>query len=156
VHFVTHSLGGVLVRQYLQHNALTGRVVMLSPPNNGSEIPDLMGKLPATNGILGPASLQLGTGAESAPNSMVKPSAEIAARIGVITGNRSSDPWFSPLIPGPDDGKVAVASARLTATGPFLEVPYGHTFLMKYRPVIRQVIHFLKTGSFADEEMGQQ
>jgi len=149
VHFVTHSLGGVLVRQYLQHNALTGRVVMLSPPNNGSEIPDLMAMLPGINRILGPASLQLGTDPESAPNNLAQPSAETAARIGVIAGNRSSDPWFSPLIPGPDDGKVAVESARLSATGPFLEVPYGHTFLMKYRPVIKQIIHFLETGSFA-------
>lgn len=152
-HFVTHSLGGVLVRYYLQDHELSGRVVMLSPPNSGSEIPDLMNHLPLLGDALGPAALELGTDQTSVPVTLPPLPEATLRRIGVITGNRSSDPWFSWLIPGDDDGKVAVASARLGPESPMIEVPYGHTFLMNYRPVIDQVISFLATGHFeADSE----
>jgi pimeloyl-ACP methyl ester carboxylesterase len=149
-HFVTHSLGGILVRQYLQSHPLSGRVVMLSPPNHGSEITDLMADLPLLDKLLGPAVLQLGTGPASVPNRLPPLDPGTAARIGVITGNRTADPWFSGLIKGADDGKVSVASAQLARETGFLTVPYGHTFLMKYRPVIQQVLYFLANGRFAD------
>lgn len=44
LHFVTHSLGGLLVRVYLSQHKPTrlGRVVMLGPPNDGSPIADLL------------------------------------------------------------------------------------------------------------------
>ena len=42
IHFVTHSLGGILVRHYFQHHSIPniGKVVMLGPPNHGSDIVD--------------------------------------------------------------------------------------------------------------------
>jgi len=144
VHFVTHSLGGILVRAYLQDKPFEGRIVMISPPNQGSEIPDVLREIRLFQVLFGPAAQQLGTDPQSVPNTLDK----IEGQIGVITGDSSVDPWFSWLIPGPDDGKVSVESARLGEMTDFLVVPYSHAFIMRRQPVIEQVLTFLATGKF--------
>ena len=146
IHFVTHSLGGILVRYYLQDHPIDhlGRVVMLSPPNKGTEIVDHLKTLKLFQFINGPAGQQLGTDENSIPNRM-KP---VPGEIGVIIGNSSSDPWFSWLIPGEDDGKVSVERARLDEMADFLVVKHGHTFIMQKEVVIAQVKVFLQQGRF--------
>lgn len=146
IHFVTHSLGGILVRYYLQDHQIEnlGRIVMLSPPNKGSEIVDRLKTLKLFQFINGPAGQQLGTDEHSVPNQL-KP---VSGEIGVIIGNASSDPWFSLLIPGEDDGKVSVERARLDEMTDFLVVKYGHTFIMQKEAVIKQVKTFLQQGRF--------
>ena len=146
INFVTHSLGGILVRYYLQDHAIAqlGRIVMLSPPNKGSEIADQLKEFKLYQFVTGPAGQQLGTGDNSVPNQL----APIDGEIGVITGNSTSDPWFSWLIPGEDDGKVSVARARLDEMKDFLIVEQGHTFIMKKQSVIDQITYFLKHGEF--------
>ena len=146
IHFVTHSLGGILVRYYLQDHRIEnlGRIVMLSPPNKGSEIVDELREFKLYQYVMGPAGQQLGTGESSIPNQLEP----IDGEIGVIIGNSSSDPWFSWLIPGEDDGKVSVARARLDEMKDFLVVEQGHTFIMKKPGVIRQVEYFLTNGQF--------
>lgn len=114
VHVVTHSLGGILVRQYLRDHgvpATLGRVVMLAPPNGGSEIVDTLDGWGAYHRINGPAGLDLGTGPGAAPAALgaLPPGAEA----GVIAGDFSWNPLFSALIPGADDGKVAVARTHV-------------------------------------------
>lgn len=145
VHFVTHSLGGILVRAYAARGSgvPVGRVVMLSPPNAGSEIVD---QLPheLVLDVLGPTGAALGTEPTSLPQSLPPPSFEV----GVITGEASLNPLFSWWLPGPDDGKVSVESARLEGAADFLVVPYTHAFIMSREPVIRQVISFLEEGRF--------
>ncbi len=143
-HFVTHSLGGILVRYYLQDKDFDGRIVMISPPNEGSEVPDVLREIELFKSLLGPAALQLGTDETSIPKSL----SPIPGQIGVITGDSTSDPWFSWLIPGPDDGKVSVESARLEEMQDFLVVPHGHTFIMFFPGVIDQVLYFLQHGQF--------
>ena len=146
IHFVTHSLGGILVRYYLQDNAIANldKIIMLSPPNSGSEIADSLKDLKLYQWMMGPAGQQLGTTADSLPNTLDR----IDATVGVITGNSTSDPWFSPFIPGEDDGKVSVKSARLEEMTDFLVVEAGHTFIMSNRSVLEQIRHFLKKGTF--------
>ena len=146
IHFVTHSLGGILVRYYLQDNPIENldKIVMLSPPNKGSEIADNLRDLKVYQWMMGPAGQQLGTGANSLPNTLSK----IDATIGIITGKSSSDPWFSPFIPGEDDGKVSVQSAKLEEMSDFLVVEAGHTFIMSNRSVLEQIRYFLKKGTF--------
>ncbi len=146
IHFVTHSLGGILVRYYLQDNTIENldKIVMLSPPNSGSEIADNLKDLKLYQWMMGPAGQQLGTDANSLPNTLDK----IDATVGIITGKSSSDPWFSPFIPGEDDGKVSVKSARLEEMTDFLVVEAGHTFIMSNRSVLEQIRHFLKRGTF--------
>ncbi len=146
IHFVTHSLGGILVRYYLQNETIAnlGKIVMLSPPNSGSEIADELKDFKLYQWMMGPAGQQLGTGAGSLPKTLDK----INATVGVITGKSTSDPWFSPFIPGEDDGKVSVESARLEEMTDFLVVEAGHTFIMSNRSVLQQIRYFLKHGAF--------
>jgi len=153
LHMVSHSLGGILIRQYLQTQALPAgsRIVMLSPPNQGSEIADFLKSYWIYHWITGPAGQQLGTQADSVPNRL----APVDAPIGIIAGSTSWNPLFSHLIPGQDDGKVAVTHARLEEMADFLVVPAGHTFIMNDDTVIAQTIHFLRYGRFDHGENDQ-
>jgi pimeloyl-ACP methyl ester carboxylesterase len=147
VHFVTHSLGGILVRVYMQTHAIPelGRVVMLSPPNGGSEIADRLGGYAWYRWAMGPAGGQLGTGPDSIPKRL----GVLQAECGIITGTASLDPWFDGWLPKPHDGKVSVASARLDGMRDFLVVPRTHAFIMRDPEVIAEVLYFLANGRFA-------
>ncbi len=146
VNFVTHSLGGILVRFYLQDGKIEklGRIVMLAPPNQGSEVVDALDEYSFYSYAMGPAGMVLGTGPDSLPNQLQP----IAGEIGVIAGNFTSDPWFSPIIPGADDGKVSVERAQLAEMQDFLVVESGHTFIMRDAEVIDQIVYFLRAGKF--------
>jgi len=150
LNFVTHSLGGIVVR-YLAANhpeLPIGRVVMLSPPNRGSEVVDKLGDFRIFAWINGPAGQEVGTGSESLPNRLGPPSFEL----GIITGDRSLNLLLSLLIPGPNDGKVAVARARLAGMRDFLVIHATHPLIMRNRRAIAQAIRFLREGSFEHEE----
>jgi triacylglycerol lipase len=150
VHVVTHSLGGILVRRYLKDRgapAALGRVVMLAPPNAGSEIVDTLGDWRVYAWINGPAGLDLGTAPDHAPAALGPLPA--GGEVGVIAGDRSWNPLFSALIPGPDDGKVAVARTHVAGEADHLTLPYSHTWLMNRRETRRQVAAFLRDGRFA-------
>lgn len=146
LHFVTHSLGGILARAYLKQFPLThvGRVVMLSPPNQGSELVDILRSAWWFRMMTGPAGQQLGTEPISVPNSL----GPVSFELGIITGSATLNPVSSIMIPGLDDGTVAVDRARVEGMRDFLVVPYGHTFIMMREVVIEQVLHFLGTGHF--------
>jgi hypothetical protein len=146
IHFVTHSLGGIIVRHYLQDHKIEnlGRIVMLAPPNRGSEVADQMKDGFFYQAIMGPAAQELGTEKESLPNSL-KP---IDGEIGIIAGKKDGESWFLPEIPGDDDGKVAVERTKLPEMKDFLLVNEGHTFIMNDEEVIRQVLYFLGHGVF--------
>lgn len=149
VHFVTHSMGGVLVRSYLSERPgpHAGRVVMLSPPNQGSEIVDAFADSAVLGSFLGPAGSRLGT----TPDGIASQLGPIRFSLGIITGNRSLSPIGSWLIPGPDDGKVGVDRANVEGSSAFLVLPATHTFIMNRRDVADEVVHFLRHGRFRRE-----
>ena len=146
IHFVTHSLGGIILRCYLKENRLKniGRVVMLSPPNKGSELVDNFEESVFFKIAAGPSGKQLGTKSSSIPNTI----GPVNFDIGIITGNRSINPIYSCLIPGADDGKVSVNRSKIEGMTDFLIVKHTHTFIMNSPEVIKQVIHFLEKGRF--------
>jgi triacylglycerol lipase len=146
IHFVTHSLGGILVRSYFtRHSAENvGRVVMLGPPNQGSELVDRLGPSPLFLLINGQAGRELGTGAASLPNRLGSPS----YCVGIIAGNRSINWINSWLIPGPDDGKVSVERTRLRGMTDHIVIPATHPFMMRNPEAIRQTVRFLRWGKF--------
>ncbi len=149
VNFVTHSLGGILVRQYISKHEIPrlNRVVMLGPPNKGSEVVDKLGNFPGFRFINGEAGLQLGTGELSVPNKLGKANFDV----GIIAGTRSINWILSSLIPNTDDGKVSVERTKLEGMNDHIEMPVTHPFMMKNENVIAQVIYYLKHGSFKRE-----
>ncbi len=152
VHVVTHSLGGILLRRYLRDRgtpSTLGRVVMLAPPNAGSEIVDTLEGWRFYARVNGPAGLDLGTGAGGAPARLgpIPPGVDV----GVIAGDFSWNPLFSALIPGPDDGKVSVERTHVAGERDHVTVPYSHTWLMNRAETRRQVLAFLNEGRFSRE-----
>jgi triacylglycerol lipase len=147
VHFVTHSLGGVLVRAYLAAHPLPqlGRVVMLAPPNHGSEYVDVAGDWRLFRAVLGPTAAQLGTASTSLPNRLPAASFEV----GVIAGTGSINPLGNALIGGTNDGTVSLVSTRLSGMRDFITLPVSHTFIMRNAEATRQTLEFLRAGRFA-------
>lgn len=143
LHFVTHSLGGLVVRELAATGQVrAARVVMLGPPNHGSEVVAVLGDQWWFRQGAGPAGQQL----RPRPDDAGTP---LPFELGVIAGNRSLNPVLSRWLPGPDDGKVTVASARLAGMRDFLVLPVSHPLLMRNREVQRQTLHFLAQGRFA-------
>ena len=152
VHFVGHSLGGILVRHYLQdHDVPDGsRMVMLGPPNHGSELVDEFADEPWFT-VMGPAALQLGTGAHSLPANLEP----VNLQIGIIAGTRTSFDALllqSAPLPEPNDGKVSLDSAGLPEMQDFLAVDETHTFILTAGDVLEQVVAFLANGRFLPAE----
>ena len=146
INFVTHSLGGILVRQYLSRHEIPKlkHVVMLGPPNQGSEVVDKLNKVPGFQFINGDAGLQLGTGELSVPNKLGPANFDV----GIIAGTQSINLILSTFIPGVDDGKVSIESTKLEGMNDHLEMATTHTFMMKNEKVLEQVTHYLSNGKF--------
>ena len=152
MHFVTHSMGGIMVRYYLKHTAPKpknlGHVVMLGPPNKGSPIVDKLGDVPGFELWNGVAGKQLGAGPTSLPNTL----GVVDFSLGVIAGSDSISPIFSSLIDGGDDGKVSIKSTKVAGMTDHIVLDVTHTFMMNSPSVFKQVTTFLREGRFRHED----
>jgi pimeloyl-ACP methyl ester carboxylesterase len=146
VHFITHSMGGIIVRYIQKYDPLpnVGRVVMLSPPNHGSEVVDFLGNTWPFKFINGPAGKELGTEERGLPQGLGR----VDFEAGIITGDESINWINSLIIPGKDDGKVSVDSAKVEGMKDFLVVHAYHTFIMNDKTVISECLSFIRNGYF--------
>lgn len=149
-HVVTHSMGGILFRQYTKENdaAVFSRTVMLAPPNKGSEAVDVLRDVPGFELLNGPAGFQLGTDTDSLPLQLGPARSDVA----VIAGTLSINLMLSTFLPNPDDGKVSVESTRLEGMCAHLQVPASHPFIMQDEVVMREIISYLMTGHFVSDK----
>jgi hypothetical protein len=150
IHMVTHSLGGILVRAYLAGNQVPelGRVVMLGPPNQGSEVVDTFSLLPGFALWNGPAGEELGTSPGSVPNQL----GPVTFPVGVIAGTRSLNPLLSTAFSEENDGKVAVSRTKVEGMTDFIALPISHPLMMREPAAIRQTLEFLRSGHFMADE----
>lgn len=148
LHAVTHSMGGIVLRAALAGGWVAperiGRVVMLAPPNGGSELADWLSGTPLLRLAVGPAGAELRTGPDGVPGTLPPALCEV----GVIAGAVPRRTLAAPLFGGPNDGKVSVECARVDGMRDLLVVPRGHTFMMNDPEVIAQAFHFLERGAF--------
>jgi hypothetical protein len=150
IHFLTHSLGGILLRYYLERQSIPtlGRVVMLAPPNQGSEVVDRLRNVPGFKMVNGPAGLQLGTDEDSIPSRL----GPVEFEVGVIAGTETFNPILSQYLANPDDGKVSVENTKVEGMSDFITVPRSHPFIMQSPAVISQSLSFIQTGRFDHTE----
>lgn len=150
IHFVTHSLGGILLRYQNEQSPIPdlGRVVMLGPPNQGSEIIDKTRDWPGFEMLTGDAGAELGTGSEGMPSKL----GPVNFELGVIAGTGTINVFASAMLPDPDDGKVSVASTQVEGMDDFLIVGSSHHYITRGDVVFRNTVAFLRTGKFLDED----
>lgn len=148
IHFVAHSMGGLLTRAYLAkcRPHRLGRVVMLGTPNGGSEITDGLKNFFPYRVFFGPAGQQLGTERDAATRALL-PAIDYPA--GIIAGNRSIDPLAGIFLPRPHDGRVSVTNTKLDGMTDHIVLPVAHAFLPGNAGVIAQTLVFLRDGRFS-------
>ena len=149
ISFVAHSMGGLVVRQYLKEHAdpRIYRMVMLGTPNSGAELADMLKRNVIFRTVYGPGGQELVTD----PNGTISGLPTPAMEFGVIAGGKGDERGFNPLLPGDDDGTVTVASARLAGATDFLRVAKLHTFLLSDKTAIEAVKCFIEHGRFSLE-----
>ena len=143
VHFVAHSLGGLVVRQLFHDfpDERPGRIVTLGTPHNGSDTARHLGRNRSWRRALGMAF---------SPLSGHVPAWQGERELGSIAGTRSAGiAWFLKDIPKPNDGTVACNETRLACMSDYLEFHVTHSGLLISRRVALQVCEFLKTGHFS-------
>ena len=147
IHLVTHSMGGIVARYFLKHNDVPGfgRLVMLAPPNQGSELIDFYRSVPGFKKLLGPAASQLGTDPE---NSLPLKLGPVTVDTAIITGSESSNSLMSLTLPGPDDGKVTAASTLVEGMCAQVSLPTSHRMIMKDDVSVHEVVHYITHGRF--------
>lgn len=148
LHFVTHSMGGLVVRGFLavHRPSNLGRTVTIVPPHHGSAVSDRLRRLPIIWRIIGRNLGALGTGPDAYWRTLPQ---RADFELGVIAGSFALNPLGWYYLPRPNDGTVAETSTRLEGFSDHLTLPSNHTLILFRRRTAEQAIAFLRTGRFA-------
>ena len=145
-HFIGHSLGGLVIRDYLAQNPVDpqhlGKVIFMGTPNQGSEVADHM----QDNFLMdigGEVSQSLISGDTSLGNRLPEPDYPV----GIIAGTKSSFATKS-YFDVANDGLVSVESAKVDTMDDFIALKVSHTAMRYSQTVSEQAIHYLKHGQF--------
>jgi len=152
-------MGNIVIRHYLgdQLDPATGRprdrrlkrMVMLAPPNQGSQLAAAV----ADNGLFtmidGTPGQELGTDWAAIKDRLATP----PFPFGVIAGGRGDERGYNPVLPGDDDGVVTVAGTHLAGEADFLLLPVLHSFLMKDPRAMEATLRFLEKGRFEEDNV---
>ena len=144
LHFVTHSLGSIVLRQFAieyHRSYQLGRAVMLGPPNQGSRYAAFLKRsVPGLERFMGPAFSEL--------CQLNMPSAAEYLEIGILAGGTGGTTGLLPFFPGDNDGIVGVSEAALPGAKDFMVLPGLHSLLVYHPTMIAQACFFLTHGHF--------
>ncbi len=156
IHFVTHSMGGLVVRTFFELPLPAeplppmGRLVMLTPPNQGAEIADFAANIDLNEWIFGRNVVYMRTDSTSFAHKLAVPPLEF----GIIAGARDSNHGYNIFISGDDDGFLSVPRTFLEGAKDFIILPEIHQFIIRDRQSLYQVVFFLKNGRFDHSQPG--
>lgn len=149
VSFVTHSMGALVVRSMYKNIVSTShfpfifRIVMLAPPNKGTEMADIFSN-PTTEFLLGPNVKHMKTDSDSYANKLPIPTCEV----GIIAGVKGRKPWFNPFLKEDNDGNVSLSLTTLGNEKDVVLIKASHGLMTQQEKVSKLINSFMKNGSF--------
>lgn len=155
VHFVTHSLGGLIFRAWAKQRDTAfplGCTVMLAPPNQGSEIMDHLQGRTWAHWLFGPVVKELATG----PTGTTQQFGPVPPETHIIMGRRSLMPLFKHLLGPESDGIVTVCGGHTEGEAGFSIVDSDHTLIMWRPSVLREVLSILGSHSSAQKRISAE
>lgn len=150
VSFVTHSMGALVVRSMYKHLKKVKRfpfiyrIVMIAPPNKGSDVADFFVQFPLILKIAGPNVKNLTTDPKVGAAKYPVPDAEI----GLIAGGTGVGKGYNILLDKDNDGLVKADQTVLGVEKDIVFVKDTHVGLLFNKEVVDQTILFLREGKF--------
>jgi len=149
ISFVGHSLGNLVVRSWMAQAreaelARVNRMVMLGPPNQGSDLAKMAAKVWVLAALSDGAARDLVVDWHKVAPTLPAPQCPF----GIVAGGKGDGAGYSMLLDGDDDAVVRVDETRLDGADDFLLVPVHHAAMMKHPAVQQAVSSFLTTGRF--------
>ncbi|MHA2067064.1 MAG: esterase/lipase family protein [Candidatus Thorarchaeota archaeon] len=147
VHFVTHSMGGIVARTLLARESEwkgrieVGRVVFIATPNKGARIADILQASNLAMLLGGPSLIELTT--EKAKEIPVPD-----VNFGIVAGIKGDGQGYNPMLDGEDDMTVSVSEVILDGAEDQLLVRALHTIIQINPKVIDGTVSYLRTGRF--------
>lgn len=147
IHFVTHSIGGIVLRKFLQdhHSLNTGKIVMLAPPNHGAEMAGFFDNILLRRFFLGVPGKQISTDKKAYVHSLKQ---ELGYEVGVISGCRSANPFSYFNIKGKNDGFVSVESTKLQGMKDHAVLQASHHGMLVDKKAVKHILSFLQREEF--------
>ncbi len=145
--FVAHSMGGLVVREYINANYELNikKCVFIATPHHGSELADIAKSIPLFASVFKPIE-KLKT------INKCTPFQNKTFDLGLIAGNNNKDILGRLFMSNQSDGRVSVASVKTDDTDDFIVLPFDHDSIHKKQDTLKQVVSFLETSKFKHKE----